>query len=95
MGIFGIARTTRSDWLGSSMAFHASSRNILRRAASASWPGDGALSYGVEKTLETYYKFQIYKNINGTGDYQYVINPAYNEARGPVSVLSLRLHWEF
>ena len=57
--------------------------------------GDGALSYGVEKTLETYYKFQIYKNINGTGDYQYVINPAYNEARGPVSVLSLRLHWEF
>jgi high affinity Mn2+ porin len=57
--------------------------------------GDGALSYGLEKTLETYYKAQIWKNIYGTADYQYVIDPAYNAARGPVSILSLRLHWEF
>lgn len=57
--------------------------------------GDGALSYGVEKSLETYYNFRIYKNIAGTADYQYVINPAYNEARGPVSIISWRLHWEF
>jgi high affinity Mn2+ porin len=57
--------------------------------------GDGALSYGLEKSLETYYKFQIYKNFNVTADYQYVINPAYNAARGPVSIVSMRLHWEF
>lgn len=57
--------------------------------------GDGALSYGLEKTLETYYKFQIWKNINVTADYQYVSDPAYNAARGPVSVLSTRLHWDF
>jgi len=57
--------------------------------------GDGALSYGLEKTLETYYKAQIWKNIYGTADYQYVIDPAYNAARGPVSILSMRLHWEF
>ena len=57
--------------------------------------GDGALSYGLEKTLETYYRAQIWKNIYATGDYQYVINPAYNAARGPVSILSMRLHWEF
>jgi high affinity Mn2+ porin len=57
--------------------------------------GDGALSYGLEKTLETYYKAQIWKNIYGTADYQYVIDPAYNAARGPVSIVSMRLHWEF
>jgi high affinity Mn2+ porin len=57
--------------------------------------GDGALSYGLEKSLETYYKYQIYKNFNVTADYQYVVNPAYNAARGPVSVLSARLHWDF
>jgi len=57
--------------------------------------GDGALSYNLEKTLETYYKAQIWKNIYATADYQFVINPAYNAARGPVSVLSMRLHWEF
>ena len=57
--------------------------------------GDGALSYGLEKSLETYYKFQIWKNLNATADYQYVINPAYNTARGPVSILSARLHWDF
>lgn len=57
--------------------------------------GDGALSYNLEKSVETYYKFQIWKNFNATADYQYVINPAYNAARGPVSILSARLHWDF
>lgn len=57
--------------------------------------GDGTLNYGLEQTLETYYKFQIWKNINSTADYQYVINPAYNKDRGPVSIVSLRLHWDF
>jgi high affinity Mn2+ porin len=57
--------------------------------------GDGTLSYGLEKTLETYYKAQIWKNILVTADYQYVIDPAYNAARGPVSILGIRLHWDF
>lgn len=57
--------------------------------------GDGSLSYGLEKTLETYYRMDVWKNIAVTADYQYVINPAYNAARGPVSILGMRLHWEF
>ncbi|HUD46939.1 MAG TPA: carbohydrate porin [Candidatus Baltobacteraceae bacterium] len=57
--------------------------------------GDGALNYGLEQSLETYYRFQVWKNISATADYQYVINPAYNKDRGPVSVVSMRLHWEF
>ncbi|HUC85824.1 MAG TPA: carbohydrate porin [Candidatus Acidoferrales bacterium] len=57
--------------------------------------GDGALNYGLETTLETYYNFQIWKTLHATADYQYITDPAYNRARGPVSVLSARLHWDF
>jgi high affinity Mn2+ porin len=56
---------------------------------------DGRLSYALEKTLETYYNLQAWKSIHVSADYQYVADPAYNAARGPVSIVSLRLHWEF
>ena len=54
--------------------------------------GDGALSYAGERIVEAYYKLGITKNTAITGDFQRVSNPAYNSARGPVSVYGLRLH---
>jgi high affinity Mn2+ porin len=54
--------------------------------------GDGALSYGGENILETYYKVGVNRTFGFTFDYQRVVNPAYNTARGPVSVYSLRFH---
>jgi len=57
--------------------------------------GDGALNYGWEKILETYYDFQVCKNVHGALDYQFILDPAYNRDRGPVSVIGARLHWEF
>ena len=57
--------------------------------------GDGALSYGWEKILETYYDFKIWKTIHATLDYQFITDPAFNHDRGPVSVFAARLHWEF
>lgn len=57
--------------------------------------GDGGLNYGLEKSLETYYNYQVWKTLHVTADYQFIIDPAYNRARGPVSVLSGRIHWEF
>jgi high affinity Mn2+ porin len=57
--------------------------------------GDGALTYGLEKVLETYYDFKIWKTIHTTVDYQFVINPAFNRDRGPVSIFGARVHWEF
>lgn len=57
--------------------------------------GDGALSYGWEKILETYYDFKIWKSVHGAFDYQFIDDPAFNQARGPVSVFGARLHWEF
>lgn len=57
--------------------------------------GDGMLNYGNERILETYYAYSIDKNFTITADYQLITNPAYNADRGPVSILSARLHGEF
>ena len=57
--------------------------------------GDGALNYGWEKIIETYYDFKICKAVHSTVDYQFIADPAFNQDRGPVSFFSARVHWEF
>ncbi len=57
--------------------------------------GDGALRYGWEQVLETYYDFRIWNGVHGALDYQFVANPAFNRDRGPVSVFGARIHWEY
>ncbi|MGO8700238.1 MAG: carbohydrate porin [Limisphaerales bacterium] len=57
--------------------------------------GDGALNYGCEKILETYYSYPVCKNVHSTLDYQFISAPAFNRDRGPVSVFGARMHWEF
>jgi high affinity Mn2+ porin len=57
--------------------------------------GDGALSYSPEKALETYYNFQLEKTAQLMLDYQFVADPSFNCARGPVSIFGARIHWEF
>jgi high affinity Mn2+ porin len=57
--------------------------------------GDRQLPHpGLEEIIETYYDFPI-KDVRATLDYQFIDNPAYNEDRGPVSVLGARLHAQF
>lgn len=57
--------------------------------------GDGKITYRMEKVVETYYDWQIWKNLHGALDYQFISDPAFNRDRGPVSVFGARLHWEF
>jgi high affinity Mn2+ porin len=57
--------------------------------------GDGKLDYGLERIMEAYYDFEIWKNLHGALDYQFISDPAYNRVRGPVSVLGARVHWSF
>lgn len=57
--------------------------------------GDGKLTYGIEKVLETYYDIGVWKTIHVTFNYQFITDPAFNRDRGPVSVFAGRLHWEF
>ena len=58
--------------------------------------GDGDLSYGAEKIMECYYNFPIplHNGIFAAFDVQYVDNPGYNRARGPVIIPGLRVHVE-
>ena len=56
--------------------------------------GDGNLNYGWEKILETYYDAAIWKTVHLAADYQFIGDPAFNRARGPVSIFALRLHWQ-
>ena len=60
--------------------------------------GDGQLPhYGLEKIIESYYSYSVHAvdHLLLTLDYQYVVNPAYNQDRGPVSIFGARLHKEF
>ncbi len=57
--------------------------------------GDGGLSYAPERIVETYYALQPWKWLQVTADFQYVWNPGYNSARGPVPLYALRGHVQF
>ncbi len=59
--------------------------------------GDGKLArYGTENIAEAFYSIGCFGGIvHVTPDYQFVQNPGYDKDRGPVSVLSLRVHAQF
>lgn len=55
--------------------------------------GDGKLNYANEHLFETYYSASLFNGkITPSFVYQFIINPAYNKDRGPISVYSIRLH---
>ena len=56
---------------------------------------DGQLNYASERTLEGYYAWKAVKFTTLTLNYQFASNPAYNRDRGPASILSMRIHFEF
>jgi len=70
-------------------------RDYLAAGGNGFLLGDGRLNYGREMILEAYWQRQITKQLAATLDYQLIANPGYNQDRGPVSVLSARLHYEF
>jgi high affinity Mn2+ porin len=58
--------------------------------------GDGKLPHpGLEQIIETYYSLPVAPDCRATVDYQFVADPAYNQDRGPVSALGVRLHAQF
>jgi high affinity Mn2+ porin len=57
--------------------------------------GDGALNYGPELLFDTYYKLSLADNVAFSAIYQPIINPGYNRDRGPVHVVTGRLHVAF
>jgi high affinity Mn2+ porin len=56
--------------------------------------GDGHLQYGPEYIEESYYRARLLPWLFASFDLQHVSNPAYNQARGPLWIPSIRLHIE-
>ena len=57
--------------------------------------GDGAITQGSERSLDLYYSTSFRKIYWLTGDFQHISNPAFNKARGPLNVFTVRVHGEF
>jgi high affinity Mn2+ porin len=53
------------------------------------------ISYSPERIGEVYYNATVIKNVLAGLNFQRIINPAYNSARGPVNIVSFRVHAEF
>ena len=70
-------------------------RRFLEAGGISYFIGDGALRYRPETVVETFCSFSISKTVWLTGDYQRIVNPAYNADRGPIDVVAFRLHAQF
>jgi high affinity Mn2+ porin len=72
-----------------------SHRQYLEKGGYGFLIGDGKLNYGAEQIIEAYYSVHVVKKIFLSPDYQFVWHPAYNQDRGPVHIIGLRLHADF
>ncbi len=98
LSVKGQAWSRPNDTVGLAGVLNAISgehRDFFAAGGTGILAGDGQLNYAFEKSLETYYDAQIWKTLHVAFDYQFIVNPAYNHDRGPVSVFGGRLHVEF
>lgn len=70
-------------------------RRFLEAGGIGFMTGDGRLRYRPEAIAEAYYDARIGPGMHAALGYQFIVNPAYNADRGPVSVVSLRLRAAF
>jgi hypothetical protein len=57
--------------------------------------GDGHIRQAPESVIDVFYSFNVLKAIWLTADYQHLWNPGFNADRGPVEIVSGRVHAEF
>ena len=70
-------------------------RNYLAAGGLGFFIGDGRLNYRPEAVVEAFYSLSVLKNARVSFDLQRIGNPAYNADRGPVTVVSARMHYGF
>mgnify|MGYP002655332413 FL=1 len=103
MGMNGISWKRPSDTIGISMMQNGLSsfrRGYLQAGGVSYFIGDYAgagqtISYRPERIGEVYYNAKVIKNVLAGLNFQHINNPAYNAARGPVNIVSFRIHAEF
>jgi hypothetical protein len=69
--------------------------DYLRLGGIDGFIGDGSIKPAAETALDMFYSVNIGKSFWLSGDYQHILNPAFNSDRGPVNVFSTRIHVEF
>jgi Mg2+-importing ATPase len=87
-----------ADHLGAAVAVNGISpdhRDYLAAGGYGFMLGDGRLSYDPEQVFEAYYSVALCKIGSFSLEVERFTNPAFNEDRGPVTVLGSRLHLEF
>ncbi len=96
--IKGTAWSRERDVLGVAFARNGLSnahRDYLAAGGLGFFIGDGRLNYRPENIFESFYNLNVVKEAWITLDMQHIQNPAYNADRGPVTVVSARLHYGF
>jgi len=99
----GVRWNRPKDTIGVSMMQNGLSsyrKNYLQAGGVSYFIGDyagpgKAISYRPERIAELYYNATVVKNVLAGLNFQHISNPAYNSARGPVNILSFRVHAEF
>jgi high affinity Mn2+ porin len=97
LGLIGRMWKRRNDRAGAAFASNGISSEhsrYLSYGGVAFVLGDGALRYGRESVVESYYTAHTWRGFYLGPDLQYIVNPGYNRDRGPVLVPSFRLHVE-
>ncbi len=103
LGMNGTSWSRPSDTIGISMMQNGLSsyrKNYLQAGGVSYFSGDYAgpgqtISYRPERIGEVYYNALVVKNVLAGVNFQHINNPAYNSARGPVNIVSFRIHAEF
>ena len=103
VGMNGASWARPSDSIGISVMQNGLSsyrKNYLQSGGVSYFIGDYAgpgqsINYRPERVGEVYYNATVVKNVLAGLNYQHINNPAYNSARGPVNILSFRIHAEF
>ncbi len=96
--VHGAAWKRRFDVLGSAWAagfISPEHAEYLRLGGVDGFVGDGKLRVASERVFEIFYSLNVYRSLSLSADYQHISNPGYNADRGPVNVLSGRVHAEF
>jgi high affinity Mn2+ porin len=70
-------------------------QNYLKYGGLGFLLGDGALNYGRETIVESYYTAHAWQGLFFALDVQHINNPGYNRDRGPVWVFAVRSHIDF
>ena len=97
LSIHGTSWGRPKDFFGIGFAINGISSqeiNYLSQGGSTMFIGDGKLNYQKEQIFETFYSFNIHKELSLTLDYQRIANPGYNADRGPVNFFGVRAHVE-